>query len=725
MANNQKNSSKKDPKRKPGYKAKASKAKTNGAGFSKASNSSRKESKQNSRLVSRTGEKQKATSVSKAKSSASSGGRAFAPEAKALVDSYKSQVKDRSLYLPVCREDMEARDWYYYDFLLITGDAYVDHPSFGAAVIGRLLEKAGYRVAICAQPPAGDSKTIAAFGRPKLGVLITAGNLDSMVAHYTAAKKRRNEDFYSPGKRAGLRPDRATIVYAKRVREAWGSDIPVIIGGLEASLRRFAHYDYWDNKVRASYLEDSVADILIYGMGETATLEIAAALKRKKNPRDLANFPAIRGTCMLLRENYADKVEDSKVQNSAVSNSNVWQDFVGAYGEYIELQSLYEITNSRRDYADATRIQNEEHDPIIGRTMVQRQKESILVCFPPQKPLSREKLDEVAALPYTREPHPDYDSMGGVPAIEEVRFSVIHNRGCIGACNFCSLAYHQGRMITSRSHESIVSEVMRMTEHPLFKGVVSDVGGPTANFRDMSCDKQKTCGLCKNRKCLVPTPCPNLKNDHSDYSSLLSKLRAIPGVKKVFIKSGIRYDFMLAKATPQVMRANEKFLRDLVEHHISGRVKVAPEHMCDNVLDAMGKPHIGTFNQFCDAYARINKQAGKNQFIVPYLMSSHPGSTLSDAIALAEYLNERHVYPEQVQDFYPTPGTISTAMYYTGINPLTMEKIYVARTPHEKDLQRALLQWRRPELKPLVIEALHKAGRTDLIGYGEGKLISR
>ncbi len=590
-------------------------------------------------------------------------------------------------FLPISKEDMNSRGWWWYDFLIISGDAYVDHPTFGSALIARLLESRGYRVAMLCQPDWHSCEPIAAMGRPKLGVMISAGNLDSMVAHYTAAKKRRSEDFYSPGKKAGLRPDRASIVYANRAREAFG-DVPIILGGLEASLRRFAHYDYWEDKVRRSVLFDSGADLLVYGMGERATLAIAAALKKKTPVSALRDIP---GTAYLSREPEACSFEA------------------------IELPSFDEVCASKRLYAEATRIEYDEHDPIRGRALIQSHGERSLVVNPPALPLGTKELDEVAELPYTRWYHPMYDEAGGVPAIEEVRFSVTHNRGCFGGCNFCALAFHQGRMVTSRSIDSVVREVEAMTRCPDFKGYVSDVGGPTANFRHPSCQKQTEKGMC-TRSCLAPTPCPNLDPDHSEYLKLLRRVRAIPGVKKVFIRSGIRYDYMLAEE-------NSKFFSELVKYHVSGQLRVAPEHCVDSVLDYMGKPHVGVYEKFLDKYKRLNQRYEREQFAVPYLMSSHPGCTLNDAVALAEYLNRHHRQPEQVQDFYPTPGTISTCMYYTGIDPRSMKEVYVARSFGEKAMQRALLQWKRPEKRQAVIAALRAAGRTDLIGFGPECLI--
>ncbi len=593
------------------------------------------------------------------------------------------------IFLPVSKQDMQDRGWWWYDFLVVTGDAYVDHPSFGPTVIARVLEAEGFRVAVLAQPDWHSCDDFLAMGRPKLGVMIGAGNLDSMVAHYTAAKKHRSEDFYSPGKQAGLRPDRATIVYANRAREAFGPDMPIIIGGLEASLRRFAHYDYWDDKVRRSILFDAPADILTYGMGESATREIAQRLKKKEKP---AMMTDIKGTAVI-------------VDDPAVCTY-----------KSVVLPSYEDVVADKAAYADATRVEYQEHDAVRGRALIQQHGVKYLLVNPPQMPLSTEELDKVADLPYTREVHPMYDDMGGVPAIEEVRFSVIHNRGCIGGCNFCALAFHQGRMVTSRSHDSVIREVTAMTKHLLWKGYVSDVGGPTANFRHPSCKEQLERGMCPNKQCLAPTPCKNLDADESDYLQLLRKLRGIPGVKKVFVRSGIRYDYMLCDK-------NGEFFSELVHYHVSGQLKVAPEHCVNSVLDYMGKPHIEVYERFMDKYRKLNDRYDKEQYIVPYLMSSHPGSTLENAVELAEYLHARGRVPEQVQDFYPTPGTISTCMYYTEIDPRTMEPVYVAKTPHDKAMQRALLQWARPDKRKLVIQALREAGRTDLIGFGRECLV--
>lgn len=597
-------------------------------------------------------------------------------------------MKDSPQFLPVSRADLAARGWEEYDFLIITGDAYVDHPTFGSSIIARVLEAEGYRVAIMAQPDWRKPSAFTALGRPKLAVLISGGNIDSMVAHYTVAKRRRSDDAYSPGNKAGFRPDRATIVYANRIREVYG-DIPLIIGGLEASLRRYAHYDYWEDKVRRSILLDSQADLLVYGMGERASREIAARLA--------AGTPA-------------GEITDVK------GTSFVAQDPSACAYTKIECASFEEVSSHKAAYAAANKIQYEEHDPIRGKAILQRHGDRMVITNPPAMPLATAELDFVAELPYVREPHPMYAALGGVPAIEEVRFSVAHNRGCFGACNFCSLAFHQGRMITARSQESVIREVVALTKHPGFKGYIHDVGGPTANFRHPSCQKQLKAGLCKNRACLAPEPCPNLDADHSDYLSLLRKLREIPGIKKIFIRSGIRFDYMMKDS-------NGEFFSELVQHHVSGQLKVAPEHCVNSVLDYMGKPHIEIYEKFKQKYERLNQKFGKEQYLVPYLISSHPGCKLEDAIRLAEWLNRTGRQPEQVQDFYPTPGTLSTCMYYTGIDPRTMQQVYVPTDPHEKAMQRALMQWKRPEKRRLVLEALQAAHREDLIGYGKECLV--
>ena len=594
---------------------------------------------------------------------------------------------DGSKFLPISKTDMDTRAWDGYDFLLVTGDAYIDHPSFGAAVIGRELEAEGYRVAILAQPTWTDKTDFLSMGSPRLGVLITAGNLDSMVAHYTASRKPRRDDAYSPGGKAGLRPDRAAIVYASRAREAFPG-LPIILGGLEASLRRFAHYDYWSDKVRRSVLLDAKADLLVYGMGEYAIREIAARLKSGTPVEEIRD---IRGTA------YITRVVDCSYPK-------------------IECASYEEVAVDKRSYAEATRIQEEEHDPIRGRAILQRHGDRTLVVNPPAIPLDGADLDAIYALPYTREVHPTYDAAGSVPAIQEVRFSVIHNRGCFGACNFCALGFHQGKMVTARTHPSVLHEVEGFVRHPEFKGYVHDVGGPTANFRRTSCAGQKKRGLCKGKHCLVPKPCSELDADHTDYLKLLRKIRAIPGVKRVFIRSGIRFDFLLADT-------NGEFFAELVHYHVSGQLKVAPEHRVDHVLACMAKPPARVYDRFAEKFRRLNQKYDKEQYLVPYLMSSHPGCTLEDAVSLAESLHKEKKHPEQVQDFYPTPGTVSTCMYYTGLDPFTMQPVYVPRGDRERNMQRALLQWRRPEKKRLILEALRQAGREDLIGFHKWCLV--
>ena len=590
-------------------------------------------------------------------------------------------------YLPVSRTEMHNRDWYYYDFLIITGDAYVDHPSFGAAVIGRVLEAEGYRVAILPQPVFSDSSEIAAMGRPRYAVLVTAGNLDSMVAHYTASKKPRRDDYYSPGKKAGRRPDRAVNVYSKLAKEAFPG-LPVIIGGLEASLRRFAHYDYWDDKVRRPVLFESGADLLVYGMGEAAITEVAKRLAAKE---DISEIRSVRGTGFITGD--IDK----------------------CLYPFVLCASFEEVTKSKKAYAQATMLQHNEHDPVRGRAVVQACADRKMVLNPPQQVPVTDDLDKIYSMPFTRDVHPMYEKDGGVPAINEVRFSVIHNRGCFGACSFCALAFHQGRVVASRSHESVIREVEKFSVHPEFKGYVHDVGGPTANFRKPSCKQQIKKGICTNRNCLVP-PCENLDTDHSDYLKLLRKLASIQGVKKVFVRSGIRFDYLM-------LDKRGDFFAELVKNHISGQLKVAPEHCSDSVLYLMGKPENKVFESFSEKYKKLNKRYGKDQYLVPYLISSHPGSTIKDSIELACYLNRNKRQPEQVQLFYPTPGTLSACMYYTGIDPRTMKPVYVSYSVKEKAIQRALLQWKRPENLEIVRRALLDAGREDLIGYGKHCLI--
>lgn len=590
-------------------------------------------------------------------------------------------------FLPVTMEEMTACGWPQADFVYVCGDAYVDHPSFGAAIITRVLEAAGFRVAMLAQPDWRSTADFMRFGRPRLGFLVSSGNIDSLVAHYTVAKKKRSTDAYSPGGRTGLRPDRAVIVYCNKIREAYG-DVPIVIGGLEASLRRFAHYDYWDDAVRRSILFDAQADLLAFGMGERSMVEIA---RRLDAGEPISQLREIRGTC------YAVDVRETP------------------YGG-VECPSFENVCNSKKEYAVSCRIQQDEQDFFRGRVIKQRHGNRMLVQNLPAEPLSQEELDAVYALPYMRTYHPMYEPMGGVPGIEEVRFSITHNRGCFGACNFCSLAFHQGRYITTRSKESIINEAKLLTSLPDFKGYIHDVGGPTANFRRPSCDGQETRGLCKGKKCLAPTPCPRLKANHTEYLEILRAVRALPKVKKVFVRSGIRYDYLLQDR-------DDSFFRELVKYHVSGQLKVAPEHCSAAVLDKMGKPHIEAYIQFSKKYFELTHSAGKEQYLVPYLMSSHPGSTLKEAVELAVFLKKAHLRPEQVQDFYPTPGTVSTCMFYTGLDPYTMQSVYVAKDPHEKALQRALLQYFDPKKAELVREALRRAGRQDLIGFGERCLV--
>lgn len=591
-------------------------------------------------------------------------------------------------FLPITKAEVDALGWDRPDFVYVSGDAYVDHPSFGVAIISRVLQSAGFRVAILPQPDWRSAEDFRRFGKPRLGFLVSAGNIDSMVAHYTAAKKRRSDDYYSPGGKAGRRPDRAVIVYCNRIREAYG-DVPIIIGGLEASLRRFAHYDYWDNKVRRSILVDSRADLLAYGMGEKTIRRIAELLDAGVPVKKIRD---VRGTYYMCAD--GDKLNYESVGGA----------------DYDTLKT------DKRAYAEAFAIQYAEMDYITGRAVVERYGDRLLVQNPPMPPLEREELDAVYALPFMRAYHPSYETEGGVPAIEEVRFSVAHNRGCFGGCNFCALTFHQGRSVRSRSIESVVDEVKLLTKLPDFKGYIHDIGGPTANFRRPACQKQLTKGICRNRRCLVPTPCKLLDADHSEYVELLKRVSEVPGVKKVFIRSGIRYDYMLCDKS-------DEFFRRLVREHVSGQLKVAPEHCCDSVLSYMGKPGVSVYEKFSRRYFELCREAGKEQYLVPYLMSSHPGSTLGDAVELALYLKRMGISPEQVQDFYPTPGTVSTVMFYTGLYPLTMKPVYVPRDYNEKRMQRALLQWKRPENAPLIREALEKCGRFDLIGYGKDCLV--
>ena len=593
------------------------------------------------------------------------------------------------MFLPMNAKEMRERGWEQPDFIYVSGDSYVDHPSFGAAIITRVLEDCGCRVVFLAQPNWKSDRDFTQFGKPRLGFMVSAGNIDSMVAHYTVAKRKRHDDAYTAGGKNGKRPDRAVTVYCNIIRRLY-PDSPIIIGGLEASLRRFAHYDYWNDRVMPSVLFDSKADILVYGMGELQTVEIAKRLG--------AGYPVealhdIRGIC------YQVKTEDY-VPKSAV-----------------DLPSYERVCESKRDYAVAARKELDEADAVRGKTLVQRHGKRLLVQNPPMQPLDTKQLDWVYALPYERW-YPDcYEPLGGVPGIAEVQFSITHNRGCFGACNFCSLAFHQGRAVTVRSEESVLSEARSFLKDPRFKGYISDVGGPTANFRLPSCEKQKKLGLCKGKKCLAPKPCAGLQVSHEEYLHLLRQLRQIDGIKKVFIRSGIRFDYLMEDES-------DAFFTELVRHHISGQLRVAPEHCSAAVLDKMGKPHIEAYKKFCDKFYALTKSENKDQYVVPYLMSSHPGSTLKDAVELALFCKRQGIHPKQVQDFYPTPGTISTAMFYTELDPYTLEPVYVPKSEREKSMQRALLQYFIPENKQKVIQALTLAGRRDLIGNGKNCLVT-
>ena len=592
-------------------------------------------------------------------------------------------------FLPIDREDMKKRGWDEVDFVYVCGDAYVDHPSFGAAIITRILEAHGYRIGFIAQPDWKDDSSIQVFGRPRLGFLVSAGNMDSMVNHYTVSKKRRNQDAYTPGGVIGKRPDYATIVYCNLIRKVY-KKVPIIIGGIEASLRRLAHYDYWSNTLKHSILMDSQANILIYGMGEHSVVEIADALDSGLAVEDITY---VHGTVYHAKN--LDSVYD-----------------------YEMLPSFDELKNDKKEYAASFYTQYCNTDSITAKCLVESYgNNGYVVQNPPSAPLTELEMDDVYELPYMRAYHPSYEKDGGVPALNEIKFSLTSNRGCFGGCSFCALTFHQGRVIQTRSHESLVNEAKEMTKDPDFKGYIHDVGGPTANFRHTACEKQKKYGVCTNKQCLFPKPCQNLKVDHKDYLALLKKIRQIPGVKKVFVRSGIRFDYVMADS-------DDTFLRELCKYYISGQLRVAPEHISDAVLDKMGKPHNAVYEQFIKRYQKVNATVGKEQFVVPYLMSSHPGSTLKEAVELAEYLRDLGYMPEQVQDFYPTPSTISTCMYYTGVDPRTMEEVYVPVNPHEKAMQRALIQYRNPHNYDLVKEALIKAGRTDLIGFEEGCLIA-
>ena len=591
-------------------------------------------------------------------------------------------------YLPITKQEMEKYGWEQPDFVCVSGDAYVDHPSFGTAIICRILESRGYKVAILPQPDWKNAESITEFGCPRLGFLVNAGNMDSMVNHYSVSKKRRRMDAYTPGGVAGKRPDYATIVYCNLIKRTY-KNTPIIIGGIEASLRRMAHYDYWSDKLKRSILMDSGADLLIYGMGEHAIVEVADALD---SGLDISDVTFINGTVYKTRE-----------------IDNVY--------EGIELPDYEEMIQNKIAYAKSFGIQYRNTDPFSAKPLIEKYGEKrYIVQNPPSKPLTMQEMDDVYELPYMRNYHPSYEAAGGVPAISEIKFSLTSNRGCFGGCSFCALTFHQGRIVQCRSHESLIKEAELMTKDPDFKGYIHDVGGPTANFRAPSCEKQSKYGVCTNKQCLFPKPCKNLRADHSDYVELLRKLRKIDGVKKVFIRSGIRFDYVLADK-------NDTFLDELCRYHISGQLRVAPEHVADPVLKMMGKPENTVYKQFVDKFYQVNKRIGKEQYLVPYLMSSHPGSGLKEAVTLAEHIRDLGYMPEQVQDFYPTPSTISTCMYYTGVDPRTMEPVYVPKNPHEKAMQRALIQYRLPENYDLVKEALLKAGRKDLIGFDEKCLI--
>ena len=590
-------------------------------------------------------------------------------------------------FLPISKEDMERRGWEQCDFVYVIGDAYVDHPSFGPAIISRVLEHAGYTVGIIPQPDWKNPQSITALGKPRLAFLVSGGNMDSMVNHYSVTGHRRKYDAFTPGGVMGKRPDHATTVYCNLIRQTY-KNVPILIGGIEASLRRLAHYDYWSDSLKRSILMDSQADILMYGMGERSIVEIADALNSG------------------LEVKYITYVDGTVYRTADLDDSL----------PTVILPDYETLKADKRAYAESFRLQYSNCDPFTAKRLAESYGREYVVQNPPQKPLSTEEMDEVYDLPYCRTYHPSYEKLGGVPAIEEVKFSLASNRGCFGGCSFCALTFHQGRIIQTRSHDSILREAQIITQDKDFKGYIHDVGGPTANFRAPACEKQLKNGACPNRQCLWPSPCKNMTVDHSDYVALLRKLRALPGVKKVFVRSGIRFDYMIADK-------KDTFFRELVQHHISGQLKVAPEHVSDVVLARMGKPKNAVYKRFVDKYHALNQQYGKNQFLVPYLMSSHPGSGMREAVELAEYIRDMGYNPEQVQDFYPTPSTLSTVMYYTGLDPRTMEQVYVPTDPHEKAMQRALIQYRNPKNYYLVREALQKAGREDLIGYGKKCLI--
>lgn len=591
-------------------------------------------------------------------------------------------------FLPINRQDCIDRGIKQLDFVYIIGDAYVDHPSFGYAIISRLLESYGYTVGIISQPDWRDADSITILGKPRLAFLVSSGNMDSMVNHYFVSKKRRPADAYTPGGIMGKRPDHAVVVYSNLIRQKY-KDTPIILGGIEASLRRMAHYDYWSDSFKRSVLLDSGADLISYGMGEKSIIEIADALNGGIDVKDIT---FIKGTVYKARS--IEQTQDAMV-----------------------LPAYQEMLLDKKKYAQSFQLQHQNTDPFYGKTLIEAYDHSVYVIQnPPTLPLSTMEMDDIYALPYMRTYHPSYEALGGVPAMSEVKFSLTSNRGCFGGCSFCALTFHQGRIVQTRSHESLLKEAEEMTHDPEFKGYIHDVGGPTANFRAMACSKQSSKGACANRQCLFPKPCPNLEADHSDYVSLLRKLRALPGVKKVFIRSGIRFDYLLCDK-------DDTFFRELLKYHVSGQLKVAPEHICDAVLTKMGKPENAVYQRFMKKYEDYNQRIGKKQYLVPYLMSSHPGSTLKEAVALAEYIRDLGYMPQQVQDFYPTPSTLSTVMYDTGIDPRDMSNVYVVKNPHEKAMQRALIQYRNPENYQLVKEALHLAHREDLIGFDAKCLI--
>lgn len=625
----------------------------------------------------------------------------------------KNKMTQQNGFLPISKEDMEARGWNQCDFVYVIGDAYVDHSSFGPAIISRVLESRGFKVGIISQPDWKDDKSITILGEPRLAFLICGGNMDSMVNHYTVNKKHRHTDAYTPGGAMGKRPDRATIVYGNLIRKTY-KKTPIIIGGIEASLRRLAHYDYWSDKIKRSILLDSGADILSYGMGEKSIVEIAEALDAGIDVKDIT---FVRGTAFktqdismvpdpIMLPSYEEISEKTIAKNVASSRE-------GSEGK----NSIKGISAGKIKYAESFLTQYKNTDAITGKPLIEPYPDNIFVVVnPPEKPLTTQEMDDIYALPYMNNYHPSYKALGGVPAIEEIKFSLTSCRGCFGSCSFCALTFHEGRTVQARSHESLIREATEMTKDPDFKGYIHDVGGPTGNFRFPSCEKQLEYGVCQNKECLWPKPCKNLKVDHSDYVSLLRKLRKIPGVKKVFVRSGIRFDYVMADSS-------DEFLKELCKYHISGQLRVAPEHVSDEVLSLMGKPGNSVYKAFLERYRKVNSITGKEQYAVPYLMSSHPGSTLTSAIELAEHIRDLGYMPEQVQDFYPTPSTLSTVMFYTGLDPRTMKKVYVPRSPHEKAMQRALIQYRKPENYDLVKEALLREHREDLIGFDEKCLI--